>query len=80
MEETAVSSRVLTKFETKSSRVKGLSFHPKRPWILASLHTGTIQLWDYRVAVLLDRFDEHEGAFGPWAEVGEADVAVLFAL
>nr|AAB23907.1 xenin 25=xenopsin homolog [human, gastric mucosa, Peptide, 25 aa] [Homo sapiens] len=25
---------MLTKFETKSARVKGLSFHPKRPWIL----------------------------------------------
>lgn len=26
---------MLTKFETKSPRVKGLAFHPKRPWILA---------------------------------------------
>lgn len=49
------------KFETKSQRVKGLSFHPTRPWILASLHTGAIQLWDYRIATLLDRFDEHDG-------------------
>ncbi|KAF9593124.1 hypothetical protein IFM89_020334 [Coptis chinensis] len=52
---------MLTKFETKSNRVKGLSFHNKRPWILASLHTGVIQLWDYRVGTLIDRFDEHEG-------------------
>jgi hypothetical protein len=37
-------SRMLTKFETKSNRVKGLSFHPKRPWILASLHSGVIQV------------------------------------
>ncbi len=29
------SSKMLTKFESKSARVKGLSFHPKRPWILA---------------------------------------------
>jgi hypothetical protein len=35
---------MLTKFETKSNRVKGLSFHPKRPWILASLHSGVIQV------------------------------------
>ncbi|KAG7164419.1 Coatomer subunit alpha-like 1 [Homarus americanus] len=27
---------MLTKFETKSARVKGLSFHSKRPWVLAS--------------------------------------------
>ncbi|XP_022948234.1 coatomer subunit alpha-1-like [Cucurbita moschata] len=52
---------MLTKFETKSNRVKGLSFHSKRPWILASLHSGVIQLWDYRMGTLIDRFDEHEG-------------------
>ncbi|KAF5734723.1 coatomer subunit alpha-1 [Tripterygium wilfordii] len=52
---------MLTKFETKSNRVKGLSFHNKRPWILASLHSGVIQLWDYRMGTLIDRFDEHDG-------------------
>ncbi|KAK6932876.1 Coatomer, alpha subunit, C-terminal [Dillenia turbinata] len=52
---------MLTKFETKSNRVKGLSFHGKRPWILASLHSGVIQLWDYRMGTLIDRFDEHDG-------------------
>ncbi|XP_067002871.1 coatomer subunit alpha [Anabrus simplex] len=52
---------MLTKFETKSARVKGLSFHPKRPWVLASLHNGVIQLWDYRMCTLLEKFDEHDG-------------------
>lgn len=52
---------MLSKFETKSNRVKGISFHPKRPWILASLHNGSIQLWDYKMGTLIDRFDEHEG-------------------
>ena len=52
---------MLTKFETKSPRVKGLAFHSKRPWILASLHNGVIQLWDYRMCTLLEKFDEHEG-------------------
>ncbi|KAJ7522181.1 hypothetical protein O6H91_19G086400 [Diphasiastrum complanatum] len=52
---------MLTKFETKSNRVKGLSFHPKRPWILTSLHSGVIQLWDYRMGTLIDRFGEHDG-------------------
>ncbi|GAA6082198.1 sodium/hydrogen exchanger 7 isoform X2, partial [Tachysurus ichikawai] len=41
--------------------VTGLSFHPKRPWILASLHNGVIQLWDYRMCTLIDKFDEHDG-------------------
>jgi WD40 repeat protein len=52
---------MLKKFESKSPRVKGLSFHPKRPWLLASLHNGHIQLWEYRMGILLDRFQEHEG-------------------
>jgi len=52
---------MLTKFESKSNRVKGLAFHHHRPWILTSLHNGVIQLWDYRMGTLLDRFDEHEG-------------------
>ena len=53
--------RMLTKFETKSNRVKGLAFHPNRPWVLASLHNGVVQLWDYRMGTLLERFDEHDG-------------------
>ncbi|PSN43415.1 Coatomer subunit alpha [Blattella germanica] len=54
-------NELLTKLETKSARVKGLSFHPKRPWILASLHSGVIQMWDYRMRTLLDKFEEHDG-------------------
>ena len=44
--------KMLTKFESKSNRVKGLAFHPVRPWILSSLHNGHIQLWDYRMVCL----------------------------
>ena len=62
---TANCSQMLTKFETRSNRVKGLSFHSKRPWILASLHNGVIQLWDYRMGTLIDRFEEHDA--GPVA-------------
>lgn len=54
---------MLTKFETKSNRVKGLAFHPQRPWVLSSLHNGAIQLWDYRMGTLIDRYDEHEGTW-----------------
>lgn len=53
--------KMLTKFESKSNRVKGLSFHPVRPWILASLHNGQIQLWDYRMGTCIDKFEEHDG-------------------
>ncbi|VDM97379.1 unnamed protein product [Thelazia callipaeda] len=52
---------LLKKFESSSARVKGITFHPTRPWVLASLHSGIIQLWDYRMCVMLDKFDEHDG-------------------
>ncbi|XP_067949452.1 coatomer subunit alpha-like isoform X2 [Watersipora subatra] len=52
---------MLTKFESKSARVKGLTFHPTRPWVLCSLHNGHIQLWDYRMCTLIDKFEEHDG-------------------
>ena len=52
---------MIVKFETKSNRVKGISFHSTRPWVLCSLHSGTIQLWDYRIGSLIDKYEEHEG-------------------
>jgi coatomer subunit alpha len=39
----------------------GIAFHPKRPWVLASLHNGIIQLYDYRMGTLIEKFDEHDG-------------------
>ncbi|QPG76917.1 coatomer subunit alpha [Brettanomyces nanus] len=53
--------KMLTKFESKSSRAKGVAFHPTRPWILVSLHSSTIQLWDYRMGTLIARFEGHDG-------------------
>jgi len=57
----AMELTMLKKFETKTNRVKGLSFHPHRPWILVSLHNGAIQLYDYRMEILIDTFEEHDG-------------------
>ncbi|KAJ7130250.1 WD40-repeat-containing domain protein [Mycena epipterygia] len=54
-------SVTLTKFESKSNRVKGLAFHPSQPLLAAALHNGSLQLWNYRMGVLVDRFEEHEG-------------------
>jgi len=51
---------MLVKCETKSNRIKGCSFHPKLNWVLCSLHSGTIQLWDYRIGSLIDKYEEHE--------------------
>lgn len=52
---------MFSKLETKSNRVKNLAFHPTRPWVLASLINGVIQLWDYRTRSLIERFEEHDG-------------------
>lgn len=53
--------KMLTKFESKSTRAKGIAFHPSRPWVLVALFSSTIQLWDYRMGTLLHRFEDHEG-------------------
>jgi coatomer protein complex subunit alpha (xenin) len=46
---------MLTKFETKSAHVKGLSFHPKRPWVLARygkmLFVGTTVIYENAISV-----------------------------
>lgn len=38
---------------------------PKQPLLAASLHNGTIQLWNYQMGTLVDRFDEHDGELFP---------------
>ncbi|CCE63084.1 hypothetical protein TPHA_0D04500 [Tetrapisispora phaffii CBS 4417] len=53
--------KLLTKFESKSTRAKGIAFHPSRPWVLVALFSSTIQLWDYRMGTLLHRFEDHDG-------------------
>lgn len=52
---------ILTKFETRSHRVKGISFHPKRPWVLVGMHNGSLQIFDYRMCTVIDRYEEHDG-------------------
>lgn len=41
----------------KCARVKGASFHPSKPWILTSLHSGEIMIWDYNMKILIAKFD-----------------------
>jgi len=53
--------QMLTKFESKSNRVKGISFHPSQPLLAASLHNGNVQLWNYQMGTLVGRLDEHDG-------------------
>ena len=30
-------------------------------FIFPSLHNGCVQLWDYRMCTMIDKFDEHDG-------------------
>ncbi|PWZ01130.1 Coatomer, alpha subunit [Testicularia cyperi] len=53
--------QMLTKFESKSNRVKGIAFHPRLPLLAASLHNGSIQLWNYQTGTIYDRLEEHDG-------------------
>ncbi|CAD8059894.1 unnamed protein product [Paramecium primaurelia] len=52
---------MIVKFHKKTERIKGLSFHPKQPWLLIGLHSGTIQMIDYRLGRTIEEFVEHEG-------------------
>lgn len=52
---------MLVKFESKSSSSKAIAFHPRRAWVLVALYSSTIQLWDYRMGTVVDRFEGHEG-------------------
>lgn len=44
------------KFEIKTNKVKGLSFHPEKSWILVSTYKGELQIWDYRVSAMINQF------------------------
>ncbi|KAK1937599.1 WD domain, G-beta repeat domain containing protein [Babesia divergens] len=52
---------MLIKCKTKSARVKGITFHPRLPFVIASMHCGEIQLWNYLNSTLVDVFTYHEG-------------------
>jgi len=49
------------RYDVKSARVKGLCFHPNLPWLIATLHNGSIQLYDYVAKRLIHHFEEHVG-------------------
>lgn len=45
-----------------------LAVHPTRPLLASSLHNDSVQLWNYQMGTLVDRFDEHDGEqhWQPW--------------
>eukprot|EP00796_Vickermania_ingenoplastis_P004428 gene4428-3227_t len=50
---------MLRKLDFQCHRVKSISFHPYRYWIVCGLHTGVIYMIDYRLDSVVDVFVEH---------------------
>ena len=48
-------------FQSEGNRVKGISFHPKFPWVLCSYYSGDILLFDYVHKMLIDTYVGHDG-------------------
>ncbi|EAY21451.1 cotamer alpha, putative [Trichomonas vaginalis G3] len=44
------------KIDIEAPRVKGICFHPSRPWVLYSTHTGMVVIYDYDINVELQSY------------------------
>eukprot|EP00392_Amoebophrya_sp_AT5.2_P001330 g1332.t1 len=40
-----------------SDRVKCVDFHPSEPWVLASLYSGNVYIWDFQTQTLIKQFE-----------------------
>ncbi|KAK4762934.1 hypothetical protein SAY86_008702 [Trapa natans] len=48
------------KFAQRSERVKSVDLHPSEPWILASLYSGTVCIWNYQTQTMVKSFEVTE--------------------
>uniref|UniRef100_A0ACD5XWM0 Uncharacterized protein n=1 Tax=Avena sativa TaxID=4498 RepID=A0ACD5XWM0_AVESA len=48
------------KFAQRSERVKSVDLHPTEPWILASLYSGSVCIWDYQSQTMVKSFETSE--------------------
>ncbi|KAM1011371.1 hypothetical protein FF1_046589 [Malus domestica] len=48
------------KLAQRSERVKSVDLHPTEPWILASLYSGTVCIWNYQTQTLAKSFEVTE--------------------
>ncbi|KAG5379917.1 hypothetical protein IGI04_027759 [Brassica rapa subsp. trilocularis] len=48
------------KFLQRSERVKSVDLHPTEPWILASLYSGTVCIWNYQTQTMVKSFEVTE--------------------
>ncbi|XP_059458938.1 coatomer subunit beta'-1-like [Corylus avellana] len=52
----SVSLKIEKEYVQNSERVKSVDFHPSEPWILASLYSGTLCIWNYQSQTLEKSF------------------------
>nr|GLL35179.1 coatomer subunit beta'-2-like isoform X1 [Ipomoea trifida] len=45
------------KLAQRSERVKSVDLHPTEPWILASLYSGTVSIWNYQTQTMAKSFE-----------------------
>ncbi|KAF5932160.1 hypothetical protein HYC85_028331 [Camellia sinensis] len=48
------------KLAQRSERVKSVDLHPTEPWILASLYSGTVCIWNYQSQTMVKSFEVTE--------------------
>ncbi|XP_076921616.1 coatomer subunit beta'-1-like [Bidens hawaiensis] len=48
------------KHAQRSERVKSVDLHPTEPWILTSLYSGTVCIWDYQAQAIAKSFEVTE--------------------
>ncbi|XP_022845701.1 coatomer subunit beta'-2-like isoform X1 [Olea europaea var. sylvestris] len=48
------------KLSKRSERVKSVDLHPSEPWILASLYSGTVDIWNYQTQTAVTSFEVTE--------------------
>ncbi|KAK6148876.1 hypothetical protein DH2020_016401 [Rehmannia glutinosa] len=48
------------KLAQRSERVKSVDLHPTEPWILASLYSGTVGIWNYQTQTMVKSFEVTE--------------------
>jgi coatomer subunit beta' len=52
--------KIEKEFDQRSERVKSVDFHPTKPWVLASLHTGKVCIWNYQSQAIEKSIDVTE--------------------
>ncbi|KAJ2328799.1 Coatomer subunit beta', partial [Coemansia sp. RSA 2673] len=45
------------KLSARTDRVKSVDMHPTEPWVLASLYSGQVHIWNYETQTQVKTFE-----------------------